>query len=86
MLGPLRNIAGEGLMGSLGRCKNLRELLSSLLTELRADTDFGQPASMQDLQSYLIVLVNGTVADQSSIDMELEEADRIVILPLSHGG
>lgn len=86
MLGPLRNIGGDGLMGSLGRCKSLREILSSLLTVLRADPDFGRPASMGDLQSYLIVLVNGTVADQSSIDMELGEADRIVILTLSHGG
>lgn len=86
MLGQLRNMAGEGLMNSLGGCKSLREILSLLLTVLRADPDFGQPVIMEDLQRYLIVLVNGTVADQSFIDMELGEVDRVVILPLSHGG
>jgi len=86
MLGPLRIMAGEGLMNSLGRCKSLRQILSSLLTVLRADPDFGQPVTLEDLQRYLIVLVNGSVTDQSIIDMELGEVDRVVILPLSHGG
>jgi len=86
VLGPLRIKAGEGLMNSLGRCKSLGEILSSLLAVLSLDPDFGRPVSVADLQRYLIVLVNGSVVDQSIIDMELGEVDRVVILPLSHGG
>lgn len=86
MLGPLRVMAGEELMNSLGRCKSLREILSSLLPELSAYPDFGWPGSVEELQRYLIVLINGSIADKSIIDIELREGDRVTILPLSHGG
>jgi molybdopterin converting factor small subunit len=86
MLGPLRPIASKELTNSLGRCKNLRELLSSLLTELRAYPDYGQLNSVEELLEYLIVLVNGSIAGASIIDVELGAGDRVTILPISHGG
>lgn len=86
MLGPLRMIAGEELMNSLGRCESLRELLSSLLNTLRTYPDYGQPTSVEELHRYLIVLINGSIAEASIIDMELGAGDRVTILPLSHGG
>jgi len=79
-------MGGKGLIDSLGSCKSLREILSSLLAMLRDDPDFGQPISVEDLQRYIVVLLNGSVADQSLIDLELGEVDEVVILPLSHGG
>lgn len=86
LLGQLCIIAGKELCDSLGSCKSLREILSSLLAVLRDNPDFGQPVLVEDLQRYLIVLVNGSVADKSIMDMELGAIDRVVILPLSHGG
>jgi hypothetical protein len=86
MLGPLHPIASEELINSLGRCENLRELLSCLLTALRAYPDYGQLTSIEELHEYLIILVNGSIAGASIIDMELGAGDRVTILPLSHGG
>lgn len=84
MLGPLRAMVGKELMNSLRRCKSLREILSQLLTELQANLDFGQPTSIEEMNRYLIVLINGSIA--SNLNIELGVGDSIIILPLSHGG
>jgi hypothetical protein len=74
------------LVDSLGRSHSLRAMLSLLVPELKAYTDYGHPDSAEALQEYVLLLVNGIMVDASMFDVELIESDKVTLLTLSHGG
>ncbi|MGQ9513539.1 MAG: hypothetical protein ACUVTL_00560 [Thermoproteota archaeon] len=86
LYGSVRMNLEKELIDSLSRCKNLKEILSILLNELRDDPDFGRPESIQELQRYFLFLINGSPTDPLEFDRELGDNEKVTILPLSHGG
>jgi len=87
-LGALRHISGEGgLALNIKGAISIKELMNEIVREMPALKQSLIHQQLEDLRSNVLILVNSReISALNGLETNLKDGDKIVLVPVVHGG